>query len=278
MPEWKPEILRRLAPLKLSPTRETEIVEEIAQHLEDRYEELLVTGQSEDAAFSTAVEELKGEDFLARNLRPVERDLYREPVALGNGSSSFFGGILQDVRYALRLLRKSPGFTAVAVLTLALGIGANAAIFGLVDSALLRALPFREPERLVHIWTTDTRGDLHTPSPSEYLALRTNSHSFEEITGTGWADYFYGNDDSAWQNLSGFLVSTNWLPTLGIQPILGRNFFAEEQLPGRDTVVILSYGCWRTRFQADPHTVGKQISLNRRTVTIVGVLPQSIGP
>src|SRR5436190_21494793 len=96
----------------------------------------------------------------------------------------------QDLKCALRQFRKNPGFSAVAVASLALGIGANAAIFGLVDSALLRALPFREPERLVHIWTTDTRGDLHTPSPSEYLALRANSHSFEEITGTGWADYF----------------------------------------------------------------------------------------
>jgi putative ABC transport system permease protein len=166
----------------------------------------------------------------------------------------------------------------VAVLTLALGIGANAAIFGLVDSALLRAWPFRDPERLVHIWTTGAVGDLHTPSPPEYLALRKNSRAFEEIAGTGWADYFYGDSESAWENLSGFLVTANWLPTLGIQPILGRNFFDEEQLAGRDTVVILSYGCWRNRFHADPHIVGKQISLNRLTVTIVGILPQSIDP
>src|SRR5712691_7899456 len=102
-----------------------------------------------------------------------------------------FETLVQDLRYGLRMLRKNPGFTAVTVLTLALGIGANAAIFGLVDSAFLRGLPFREPERLVHIWTTDAGGDLHTPSPTEYLALRKNSRSFEEITGTGWADYFF---------------------------------------------------------------------------------------
>src|SRR6266446_2638761 len=237
---------------------------ELQTHLDFLTEENIRRGMSPAEATRAACREFGGVE--------QAKERYRDQRGL-----PFLETLLLDAHYALRLLRKSPGFTAVAVLTLALGIGANTAVFGLVDSALLRPLPFREPERLVHIWTTDAGGDLHTPSPPEYLALRKNSRSFEEITATGWANYSYGDDESAWQNLSGFLVNTNWLPTLGIQPILGRNFSAEEQLAGRDTVVILSYRCWRTRFHADPGIVGKQISLNRRTVTIVGVLPQSIG-
>src|SRR6266705_4151152 len=97
--------------------------------------------------------------------------------------------LIQDVRYGLRTLQKNPGFTDVAVVTLALGMGANAAIFGLVDSAFLRGLPFREPDRLVHIWTIEADGDLHTPNPTEYQAVREDSKSFEQIAAAGWADY-----------------------------------------------------------------------------------------
>src|SRR5439155_717289 len=105
-----------------------------------------------------------------------------------------------DVRYGLRMLRKSPGFTTAAVLTIALGIGANAAIFGLVDSAFLRGLPFREPGRLVHIWTIEADGGVHTPTPTQYLTVRKESESFEQIAAAGWADYFYGVDGSVLQN------------------------------------------------------------------------------
>jgi predicted permease len=185
---------------------------------------------------------------------------------------------IHDIRYASRMLRKSPGFTAVAIFTLAIGIGANSAAFGLVDSSLLRALPFREPDRLVHVWTTDAAGELHTPSPAEYLAVRKSSRSFEQVTGSGWMDFYFQNGASTGENLAGLLVTPNWLPTLGIQPILGRNFLDEEQTAGSDAVLILSYACWRTRFRADPRIVGKQIDLNRRSVTVVGVLPQSLGP
>ncbi|HVB56296.1 MAG TPA: permease prefix domain 1-containing protein [Candidatus Acidoferrales bacterium] len=149
MPNWKPEILRRLAPLKLTPTREAEIAEELAQHLHDRYQELLTTGQSEDAAFRTAIDELKDNDFLARNLRPVERDLYREPIAPGSEASNFFSGISQDIRFAIRLLRKPPVITAIALLSL--GIGANTAIFSLIDAVMLRMLPVQNPEQLARI-------------------------------------------------------------------------------------------------------------------------------
>jgi len=184
--------------------------------------------------------------------------------------------IAQDLRYAARMLRKSPGFTAAAVLTIALGIGANAAIFGLVDSELLHAVPFPNIEKLVYVWTTDAGGDLHSPLPNQYLALRKYSQAFEQVAATGWVDNFYGTDESGWQNLPGQLVSSNWLPTLGIRPLFGRNFREDEQIAGQDAVVILSYSSWHKRFHGDQDIVGKQIVLNRRPVTVVGVLPKSM--
>jgi len=184
----------------------------------------------------------------------------------------------QDLRYALRQFRKNPGFSAVAVVTLALGIGANTAIFGLVDSAFLRALPFRQPERLVHVWTIEPDGDQHTPSSSEYQTIREQNESFEQVAAAGWQDYFYDADASVSQTFTGRVVTPNWLTTLGVEPLMGRNFRVDEQTIGQDAVVMLSYACWQTRFHADPHIVGKRIVLNRRAVVVVAVLPASLGP
>jgi predicted permease len=238
---------------------------ELSFHLETYTDNLVRGGIPRDEAFRRARREFGGIERTKEECRDARGITLVE---------SFF----QDLRFAIRTLRKSPAFTAIAILTLALGIGANAAIFGLVDSALLRAVPFRNPDRLVHIWTIGADGDSHTPSPTQYTAVQKTSTSFENVSGIGWADYFYGADESTWQTLSGLVVSPNWLPTLGIQPFLGRNFLEQEQTAGQDAVVMLAYGCWRTRFHADPHIIGKQISVNRRSVTVVGVLPQSLGP
>ena len=192
-------------------------------------------------------------------------------------STAFLDSVIQDLRYALRLFRKSPAFTAAAILTLALGMGANAAVFSLVDSVFLRALPFADVDRLVHVWTVNSDGDVHTPSPSQYEAVR-DAGSFEQVAGMGWADFFYGGADAATQTLPGQLVTSNWLSTLGVQPTIGRDFLPDEELPGHDAVVLLSYRSWRTRFHSDAHIAGRQIVLSRRLVTVIGVLPQSMEP
>jgi putative ABC transport system permease protein len=261
------DLLFRLRALLQRKAVESELDQELRAHLENETEKYVAAGFSSQEAARRAHLTLGGLEQIKEQCRDAR-------------GTRFLDTLMQDVRYGLRTLRKSPGFTAVAILTLALGIGANSAAFGLVDSSLLRALPFREPERLVHVWTTDAAGDLHTPSPAEYSALRLNSQSFELVAGNGWMDwmgFYFENGPSTGENLAGFLVTSNWLPTLGVQPILGRNFLDQEETAGRDAVVILSYACWRTRFQGDRHIVGKQIVLNRRGVTIVGVLPQSLG-
>jgi putative ABC transport system permease protein len=260
-----PDLLFRLRAFFQRKAVESELEQELRAHFENEIEKYVIAGLSPQEAARRARLALGG----------IEQTKERCRESRG---TQLLENILQDIHYALRALRKSPGFTIVAVVTLTLGIGANSAVFGLARSVLFHSMPFRDPQRLVHVWTTDAAGEVHTPSPAEYLAVQRNSKSFEQVTGAGWTDFLYEDGKSAGQTLSGFLMTPNLLPTLGIQPLLGRNFVDEEQIRGGDAVVILSFDCWRTRFHSDPHIAEKQIILNRRPVTVVGVLPQSLGP
>jgi putative ABC transport system permease protein len=275
MPDWKEEITRRLAPLKLAPAREAEIVEEVAQHLEDRYQELVAGGATEDEARRVALEELSGENLLARGLRPVEQEVKQEPIVPGGGGrNNLLAGIWQDIRYGLRMLRKNPGFTAVAVVTLALGIGANTAIFSVVHAVLLRPFPYKDPDRLVIVWEQNpSRGwTTNIVSAANFNDWRRQNKVF---TGMAAVDSTSFNLTGAGEpiEIGGERVTTNLLPLLGVQPIQGRGFQLEDDRPGSAPVAIVSYGLWQRRYGGDPGLIGRPITLDGRSYPVVGIMP-----
>src|SRR5262245_62864404 len=156
MPDWKSEIRRRLQSLQLTPTREAAIVEELAQYLDDHYAELLAGGASEAEAYRQTLAELCGSELLANDLRRAERQVAPEPIVLGtNRRTNMIASLWQDLRYGARMLMKNPGFTLIAVMTLALGIGANTAVFSFINPLLFKPLPgVTRPERLAQVSRT----------------------------------------------------------------------------------------------------------------------------
>jgi hypothetical protein len=241
MPEWKPEIVRRLAPLKLSPTCEAEIAEELAQHLDDRYQELLAAGHPADSAFRAALDELKGDYLLARSLRPVERDLYRELIAPGKDTSNFFSGVFQDIRHTLRMLRKFPGFTVVAILTLALGIGANTAIFSIVNGVLLNPLPFPHPQELTVLYEHTTNFEKFSISYPNFLDWQRTNSTFASRAAYRHEDFNITSSGEP-ERVRGGMVSAEFFPILGVEPLLGRLFVRDEDRRGAAPVALLAEG------------------------------------
>lgn len=180
----------------------------------------------------------------------------------------------QDVRYGVRMLGKNPGFTAVVVITLALGIGANTTVFSITNGLLLRPLPVREPERLVALFTTDGKqSGLNTTSYPDYRDLRDRNDMFGGLAGHFYFPMSIRTSGRA-EVTMGHVVSWNYFEVLGVSPAVGRAFLPDEdQTPGARPVAILSHRFWQTRFLGDPGVIGKTISVNSRRFTVVGIAP-----
>ena len=287
MPEFKREIRERLAGLRLAPTREAEIVEELAQYLVEYYDEQLASGTTEEDAWRSTCQAL---DQSARELSKDERSVNQEPVILGARSINIFRDLLRDVRFGIRMLVKSKGFTLVAVFSLALGIGANTALFSVVDAVLLKTLPVAEPERLVLFeWQAGLpfRYSGMSGTSSERAVFRHDI--FEKMRQmiaapeSPLSDFFAfapiyegisAMGDQA-EIIKGQAVSGGYYVGLRVQPILGRAITDEDDKPGATPVVVLSYQYWQERFGANPAVIGQPLRLNNQSFTIIGVTPPS---
>ena len=185
--------------------------------------------------------------------------------------------LLRDLRFAARTLAKTPGFTAVAVLALALGIGVNTAIFSVVDAVMLRPLPYAAPERLVFLQENSKTLEGMSVAFPNYLDWKAQNQVFEQLAARQSTSYNLtsgAGDSSEPERVEGSNVTGNLFPLLGVSPVLGRTFSDAEDRPGAARVVVLNYGFWQRRFNRDPHILGKTLLLDDQPYTVIGVMPQ----
>ncbi|HYK89407.1 MAG TPA: ABC transporter permease [Acidobacteriota bacterium] len=235
--------------------------DELQAHLDLLTEEHVHRGMSPDEARHAALRSFGGVD--------QARELYREQRGL-----PLMETLSQDLRYALRQLRRGPGFTAVVIATLALGIGANTSIFSVVNTVLLRPLPYREVDRLVMVWNVNLPRGFHTElvSPPDLRDWQSQNHVFEGMAGS--TDVMYtltGAGEPA--PIIGYQLAPGYFGLLGVSPLLGRTFAPEEEQPGKNHVVVLGHRLWLDRFGGDRGIVGRSITLDGSPYTVIGVMP-----
>jgi hypothetical protein len=185
------------------------------------------------------------------------------------------GPLLQDIRYGFRGLAKSPGFTAAALLSLAIGISANTAIFSIVNTLLLRPLPYKDANRLVILWNRSPGLGITEDwfSTAQYFDIKTEHHGFEDVAiAIGGNENLTG--DGAPERVGTIHVSSNLLPMLGVEPARGRLFVSTEDANGSAGTAILGYGMWVRRYGSDPRVIGKSLTINGKTYQVIGILPR----
>ena len=271
MPEWRDQVETALEGVNLEPHRRAAIVLELSEHLEDRYEELVARGAAPADAAAAVRHELARGDLLRDALAEIEP---KPRTPLEPQGQAPRGGWWSDARYGVRTLLRRPGLTIIALLTLSLGIGATTAIFSVVNEVLLRGLPFREPDRIIHFMGSAPDKGLPEVSWPEafYAYFRDRSktlvplaiYTSNEYTLTGLGDA---------ERLIAANVTTGFFPLLGVEPVLGRGFEAGEDAARRADVTVLSWRLWQRRFSGDSGIIGRTVSLSGTTMTVIGIMP-----
>lgn len=237
--------------------------DEIQFHLDQQITENLAAGMSREEARHAALRTFGNPTYLKEETRDTWGWLWLEQMS-------------QDLRYGLRTLRKSPGFTAVAVLTLALGIGASTTVFSLINAVLIRSLPYPHPDRLVYLWSPNPRFQLPieylTPMNADFFDLQKQNRSFASLALFGPAKFNVAADGRA-DALGGARVTESFFETMGVAPELGRPVNSEDDEPGHDQVAVISHSLWRERFGADRDVLGETLLLDARPYRVIGVMP-----
>jgi putative ABC transport system permease protein len=257
---WLYTVPLRLRSLFRRKRVEAELDEEMRYHLERQTEVNIAAGMSEEEARYASLRAMHGLEQQKERCRDARRVRVIEDL-------------WHDFRFGLRMVIKNPVFTIVIVLTLALGIGANTAIFSIVNAVLLRPFPFDAPERLVILRESVAAGEGFSPSYPNYVDWRAQNTVCSSMAAVRTDESFNFTDAGDPERLQGRLVTSEFFSTLGIKPLVGRDFLADEDRQGATPTAILSYGFWERRFGGDRNILGKQITLNNQSFTVIGVTP-----
>ena len=268
--DWKALVRARLGRLPVDPAREMDIVDELAQHVAEHHKELVASGVDDERATARALAPLAAR--AAAEIARADRPRLAAPTPPAS-SGSLVGTIARDLRYAVRLLRRAPAFAAAATITLALGIGANVAIFSVVRAVMLRPPAYRDPSRVIAFLNsrTDAPGAIASSSLPDFEDWREQLRSFETMgLLSGWTFNITGLELP--ERVYGARVTGSLLPLLGAQPLLGRVIEPADDRPG-DEVVVLGYRVWQRLFGGDRGVIGRTVMMEGRPHTVIGVMP-----